>query len=372
MRVELPQSDFLTMLQTVIDAVPAKGTLPVLSTVLMVAEQGTCSLTATDLELSVTTRRSLEAVEEGRTTFPARKVFDIVRELPDETLTVTEDDGRFTLKSATGEYSMLSMPHTEFPKVPSELDGATLKIDGDLLRRMISRVAFAVHPDTTRPTLNSVSWRVESDKMIMVATDGHRLSKITENVELDQEESLSVIVPPRVLQQVVRLIQDDLELQSITIGERQIHFSFSDADMFARLIEGAYVDVDSVIPKDNDKHLLIESESLIPAVRRMQILASQQSHQIRIALQENAVKLSTLNRETGAEAHESVQAQYESTPMEVGYNANYLLEVLGKIDTESVRFKFREPVSAVIIEPAEQLEGEDYFCLLMPLRLVDT
>lgn len=372
MRVELPQSDFLAMLQTVIDAVPAKGTLPVLSTILMTAEEGTCSLSATDLELSVTTRKSLEAVEEGRATFPARKVFDIVRELPSESLTLSEDDGKFTIKSATGEYTMLSMPASEFPKVPTGLEGATLKLDGDLLRRMISKVAFAVHPDTTRPTLNSVSWRLESDKMIMVATDGHRLAKITEDVELDQEENLSVIVPPRVLQQIVKLIQDDQELEALTIGDRQIHFSFANTDMFARLIEGAYVDVDSVIPKDNDKHLLIESESLIPAVRRMQILASQQNHQIRIALQENGVELSTLNRETGAEARESVQAQYDKEPMEVGYNANYLLEVLAKIDSETVRFKFREPVSAVILEPAEQLEGEDYFCLLMPLRLVDT
>ncbi len=371
MRVELSQGDFLKMLQTVIDAVPAKGTLPVLSTILMTADGGTVSLSATDLELSVTTRRSVEALEEGRATFPARKVFDIVRELPDEKLTVSESDGKFVISSSFGEYTMLSMPVVEFPKVPTALEGTSLKIDGDLLRRMISKVAFAVHPDATRPTLNSVSWRLSAGQMIMIATDGHRLAKIVEEVDLDGE-NVSVIVPPRVMQQAVRLLQDDQELTSVTIGERQIHFAYTDTDMFARLVEGAYVDVDAVIPKDNDKHLIVEAQALVPAVRRMQILSSQQTHQIRLALKENELELSTLNREAGSEGHESIQAQYESDLMEVGYNANYLLEVLGKIDTDLVRFKFREPVSAVIVEPAEQLNGEDYFCLLMPLRLVDT
>ena len=266
---------------------------------------------------------------------------------------------------------MLSMPVAEFPKIPTALEGTSLKIDGDLFRRMISKVAFAVHPDPTRPTLNSVSWRVSANQMIMVATDGHRLAKIVEEVDLDGE-NVSVIVPPRVLQQAVRLLQEDQELTSVTIGERQIRFAYTDADMFARLIEGAYVDVDAVIPKDNDKHLIVTAQALIPAVRRMQILSSQQTHQIRLALKENELELSTLNRETGYEGHESIEAQYESDLMEVGYNANYLLEVLGKIDTDLVRFKFREPVSAVIVEPAEQLAGEEYFCLLMPLRLVDT
>jgi DNA polymerase III subunit beta len=372
MRVELSQADFFGMLQTVIDVVPSKGTLPVLSTILMTAENGVCSLSATDLELSVTTRRSMEAVEEGATTFPARKVFDIVRELPEGKLVVHEDGGKFTITSSFGEYSMQSIPSSEFPKMPTSLEGTNLKIDGDLLRRMTTKVAFAVHPDTTRPTLNSVSWRAADNEMIMVATDGHRLAKIAEKVELEGDVSFSVIVPPRVLQGAVKLLQDDEELQSVTIGDRQAHFSYTSTDMYARLVEGAYVDVDSVIPKDNNKHLVIDSDALMPAVRRIQILSSQQNHQIRIALGSNEVELSTLNREIGAEGRESIEAVYSEEPMEVGYNANYLLEVLGKIDTDQVRIKFRESVSAVIVEPAEQLEGEDYFCLLMPLRLVDS
>lgn len=372
MRVELSQGDFLEMLQTVIDAVPSKGTLPVLSTILMVAEQGSCSLSATDLELSISTSRPREAIEEGRATFPARKMFDIVRELPPGQLTVSEQDGRVTLTSSTGEYSMLSMPIAEFPTIPASIEGATITVDGELLKRMISKSAFAVHTDQTRPTLAGVCWRVSPTGMMMVATDGHRLAKITEEIEGVHEETLQVIVPPRVLQQAVKLVSEDNPVERITIGERQIHFTYAHADLLARLIEGAFVDVDAVIPKDNDQHVIVSAQTLIPAVRRMQVLSSQQNHQIKLSLKGNELEVTTLNRETGAEAREHIEVEYSGEPMEIGYNANYLQEVLTKIDTDRVRFKLREAVSAAIVEPAEQLDGESFFCLLMPLRPVDS
>ena len=372
MRIETTQSDFLQMIQAVIDAVPAKGTLPVLSTILLVAEEGTCSLSATDLEMSITTSRSMEALEEGRTTFPARKMFDIVKELPPGRIVVAENDGRVTLESSTGQYSMLSMPASDFPSVPTGIDGTSIAVDGDLLKRMVTKVGFAAHPDETRPTLNGLCWQVRPDAMTMVATDGHRLSKITEKTDQDDDASHEVIVPPRAMQQAVKLIREGSKLQSVTIGERQIHFSYENADMFARLIEGAYVDIDAVIPKDNDRLLLVDVENLAPAVRRMLILSSQQNHQVRISLRENTLEISTVNRETGAEARESVVSDYNDEEMDIGYNAEYLQDVLTRMDASQVRFKFREPVSAAIIEPAEQIEGEEYFCLLMPIRMTDS
>ena len=371
MRIETTQSDLLEMLQTVIDAVPTKGTLPVLSTVLVVAEEGQCTLSATDLEMSISTSRALQAAEEGRATFPARKMFDIVRELPPGQVVLAEKDGRVTLESSTGRYSMLSMPASDFPTVPTSLEGAAVTVGGELFKRMVDRVRFAAHPDETRPTLNGLCWQVGSAEMTMVATDGHRLSKITEAVEQGNEESLEVIVPPRVMSQAVKLINEGGKLTQVTIGDRQIHFSYDSADMFARLIEGAYVDINAVIPKDNDRLLVVNVEDLVPAVRRMLILSSQQNHQVKLSLKDNELELSTVNRETGAEAREAVVAEYSDEHMDIGYNAEYLRDVLTRMDAAQVRFKFREPVSAAIIEPAEQIEGEEYFCLLMPIRMTD-
>lgn len=373
MRVQMDQSELLGMLQTVIDAVPSKSTLPILSMMLMVIEEGTCSLSGTDLEVFLTTTRTVQDAEDGRITFPGRLMFDFVRELPPGPVTISEADGRVTLKSANGECSLLGMPANEFPTVPKGIEGGvTISVDGDLLRRMIEKTAFAVHPDQTRPVLSSICWRVNPNGMVMVATDGHRLAKISEVVEGIHGDPLQVIVAPRVLQQVERLIRDDNKLESITIGERQIHFAYSGANLVTRLVEGKYVDVESVIPKDNNRRLIVSKEELQPAVRRMQILSSQQNHQVRLALHKDELELSTVNRDTGAEARERISAQYDDEEMEIGYNANYLKEVLSKIDSEQVEFHFREPVSAAIIKPAKQPEGEDYFCLLMPLRLLNT
>jgi len=263
------------------------------------------------------------------------------------------------------------MPSDEFPAIPTDLEGAVLVVEGDLLRRMISKVAFANHPDETRPTLHGICWRVGPSTTMMVATDGHRLAKVTEQVEVGTEEPTQVIVPPRVLQQAVKLMRDDNVLERISVSERQIHFSYSNAQLFARLIEGAYVDIDAVIPKDNNVDMIVSGEALLPAVRRMLILSSQQNHQIKLKIADGELDISTMNRDIGAEARETIEVSYEGEPMEIGYNANYLLEVLGKVDVANVRFRFREPVSAAIVEPADQQEGEEHFCLLMPLRPVD-
>jgi len=377
MRIRLAQSDFLRMLQTVIDAVPSRPTLPVLSMIMLRAEEGGCTLSATDLELSIRTSHPCEPLEEGAATFPGRKVHDIVRELAAGELTIGERDGRFTLTSATGEYSLLSMPVEEFPTIPTQIDGTTFAIDGELLKRMTAKVAFAAHPDQTHPTLSGVNWRVSPSATTMVATDTHRLAKITERVSAAQGQNIDVIVSPRILQSAVKLLNaggttaQDNPLERVTVGERQIRFAFARADMVARLTEGTYADVDAVIPRDNDRHLIVASDVFVPAVRRVQVLSSQQNHQIRLALRSNEVELTAMNRDTGAEARELVEAEYNGEPMEVGYNATYLHDVLRTIAAQRVRFKFREPTSAAIVEPAEQSEGEEYFCLVMPLRLMD-
>lgn len=371
MDIRLGQGQFLEMLETVIDAVPSRPTIPVLSTVLLRVEGRRCTLSATDLELSITTSTPCEPIEEGRATFPARKLYEVVRELAPGELALDERGGRFTLKSANGEYSVLSVPADEFPSVITAIEGQTLALDGGLLKRMIAKVAFAAYTDQTRPTLCGVSWRVGPSRMTMIATDTHRLAKITREVAAPNAEELHVIVPPRVVQSAVKLLREDNPLERVTVGERQIHFAFARADLVGRLIEGAYADVDAVIPKDSGRHLVAELQVLLPAVRRVLVLASEQSHQIRLALAPDRVELTTLNRDSGSEAREQIEAEYDGGPMEVGYNANYLHEALTKIDSERVRVAFGETSSAAIIEPAEQLAGEQYFCLVMPLRLVE-
>ena len=373
MRVTISTAELLGLIQTVVDAVPSKSTLPILSNLLVVAEDGRCRLAATDLDLSVATEIPLAIDKPGRATVPARKMFEIVRALPDGMLTLSETDGRITLRSDTGEYSLLGMPADEFPTLQEGLEGTAVKIDGALLNRMMKKTAFAVCPDDTKPALVGVHWTVKAGETVMVATDGHRLARISESLDgADDLPEVKAIVPRRALAQFEKLLTDERPLQHVTIGERQVWFHFTGADLYARLIDATYPDVETVIPDNNDQHLRISSNLLIPAAHRMDVLSSSQNHQVRVSLRPNSVELSTLNRETGAEAHEAVEADYAGDETDIGYNGNYMLEILSKIDSDEVAVEFKEPVSPAIVRPVDQPEGEDYFCLLMPLLLRDS
>ena len=371
MRARCTQHELVEMLQTVIDAVPQRPPMPVLASARIEAAGGVVSISATDLEISITARREMDVDGDGAGTFPARNVYDVVRELGDVPLELVTEDDHFRLSSEFGQYNLLSAPADDFPRQPEGIDGLSFEIDGKTLRRMVSRVVFAVLPDETRPALSGISWRVMDGRTVMVATDGYRLARVAETLDATIDEPIEIIVPPRVLSQAVKIMRAGGELKQVTIGKRRVHFAYENADLFAQLIEGEYVNADAVIPKNNDRIMEVPIEALKPAVRRVTVMASQQNHQIKMAVTDGLVELSTVNREAGTRAREALEVDYYGEAIDVGYNAEYLLEVLGRVDTDMVRFKFREPTTAAIVEPAEQAEGEECVFLLMPLRLIE-
>jgi DNA polymerase III subunit beta len=268
------------------------------------------------------------------------------------------------------------MSADDFPSMPSQLRGLSVELDkvdefkAQTLVGMINRTAFAVLKDDTRPILNGVLWRIDPTGMKLVATDGHRFASYhcTLNLSAQVEATSEAIVPPQALGQVVKLLGAGQPLIKIIIGESQVLFDLGDTQLLSRLIEGPYVDYDQVIPKDNDRELLLTSQRFLPAVRRVSILSSSYTHQIRLQISRNVVELSAANPEIGGEARERVPAVYDEEEMEVGYNAQYLMEILRKIDAEQVLFQLKNPTTAAVLRPVEQVEGEEYFCLLMPLR----
>jgi DNA polymerase-3 subunit beta len=190
------------------------------------------------------------------------------------------------------------------------------------------------------------------------------------------------IVPPRALNHVVKLAGGGSRLQSVLFGQNHLVFDLSDLSgfdesqghairLFTRLIEGPYVDYEQVIPAGNGKRLEVANGQLSPAVRRVSILASSQTHQVRVEISPGHLELSANSQEIGGEARESLDAVYESDAMAIGYNATYLMDILRRIDSDNVVFELDSPVTAGIVRPADQAEGEDYLCLLMPLRLND-
>ncbi len=395
MKVVIDRDELLRGVNAVLDIVPSKTALPVLSNILIdVSEAEGIRLSATDLDISILCGLSASVEAPGSTTVPARKFAEIVRELPEEAVELRAESERVTIQrqgDAEGTYALMSVSADDFPDLPGEIEGPDMAFsgtdeaseDGHLLRDMIFRTSFAVSKDETRPVLNGVLWQVGEGRMTMVATDGARLVKYSKAVPASPEGGgTEAIVPTRALNHLVKLMSAGGKLDRVQFGQNHLMFSLSVSGangteggggirLFSRLIEGPYVDYEQVIPQANGKRLKVSNSLLSPAVRRVSILSSSQNHQVRFRLNANEIELSATSQEIGGEAREVLEADYNDEEMAIGYNSFYLQDVLRRIDSDQVMFELDSPVTAGIIRPADQPEGEDYLCLLMPLRLND-
>ena len=379
MKLTIERNELWRGIDTVLDIVPSKPALPVLANLLLSAEGDRLSLAATNLDLSIRTDISASVHQPGKITVPARTFAEIAREWPESELTIEVRDelllvsGKLdAVEGSEGTYSLPGMPVDEFPGMPTSLSGFSIALDAQLLSKMINKTGFAVSRDETRPVLNGVLWRLDGEGVEMVATDGSRLARYYHKVDLtDQVEdggSAEVIMPPHACSHLVKLLGGQHEPAKLVVSESQVFFDLGKTHLLARLIEGPYVDFAQVIPEQNDKRLQISNEYLLPAVRRVSILSSSYTHQVRLALNGSSLKLSATSQEIGGEAREVVPVLYDQEEMEIGYNALYLMEILRKMDSQEVFFDLNDSVTATLLRPAEQEEGEDYFCLLMPLR----
>ena len=383
MKLSVNRNELWQGIDTVLDAVPSKPALPVLANILLVAEDNTLALSATDLDLSIRTEVPATVEQKGRITVPARTFADIAREWPEAELSILVENDRLRLsgdlgdaESGEGAYSLSGMAADEFPGMPTSLEGVSIsfgdseELNAKLLLDMINKTSFAVSKDDTRPVLNGVLWRIDSEGMEMVATDGSRLACYRRSLDLgvQSDQEAGVIVPPQALTQMGKLLSGHDGAVEVTLGETQLFLSTGTTHLLSRLIEGPYVDYAQVIPKENDKNLRVDINRLLPTVRRVSILSSSYTRQVRLKLDVSSIELSAASPEIGGEAREQIPASFDGEEMEIGYNAQFLMEILRKMDTQTVRFELNNNVTAALLKPDLIEEGEDYFCLLMPLR----
>jgi DNA polymerase-3 subunit beta len=237
------------------------------------------------------------------------------------------------------------------------------------LQKLIGHVAFAASTEESRPILNGVLWELRADRMRMVATNGHRLARMDVPASATGGSQADLIVPPKALDQIRRLFGGD---EDIEIGKSDNHLGFrsTTTQVFTRLIEGPYPNYEQVIPRENDKSLTADKAALAAALRRMSIVASDQTHRIRMAFGNGACKLSVQTPDLG-EAQEEIAVAYEGDGLEIGFNAAYLLEILKYMPTDEVRMTFKAPERAATCEPVGWDDPASYLTLVMPLRLVD-
>lgn len=351
-------------------SVPSKTTLPVLANILVEASKDGLKLSGTDLDISVSTTIPASVDQEGATTLPARKLVEIVKELPNAAIRMTSSgEQRATIECGKSKFKLLGLSRDEFPAFPNVKFEGGWKVHAKDLQKLISHVAFAASTEESRPILNGVLWELRADRMRMVATNGHRLARMDVPASGQGGGQADLIIPPKALEQIRRLFGGDEEIE---IGKSDNHLGFrsTTTQVYTRLIEGPYPNYEQVIPRENDKSLTADKAALAAALRRMSIVASDQTHRIRMAFTNGACKMSVQTPDLG-EAQEELAVAYEGDSLEIGFNAAYMLEILKVMPTDEVRMTFKAPERAATCEPVGWDDPASFMTLVMPLRLVD-
>lgn len=370
MKFSAPQSSLAAALAPLSTVVPQKSPMPVLSHFLADLKGNTLTLTGSDIEVTMQTEIEVQGQKDGKTLLPSRKFLDLMRGLPDVTVSIEANkEHRITITDTEGKkYQCAAESVDVYPQVPQLSETTTFKMPRSRLRRMITKVLFAVSRDELRPQLTGVFLELSKDHFRLVSTDGHRLVKIGTKSNGFKGDTHTAIVPAKAMQAVQRIAEGEGDIE-IGFAGSQLGFRAGNTTLITRLIEGRYPNYDAVIPTENKQVLTVGLDQLTSAVRRANIFSNEISRQIRVHLEKQQMQIKVEDIEQGNEGFETIACEFTGDPMDIGYNASYVEQMLRQIDTPDVRFELGSSTSAGIVRPTEQEENEDLLMLIMPVRL---
>ncbi len=369
MKIIISKEFLLDCLSKVFNIVPQKPTLPVLSNFLIKAHAGRIHVSGYDMDISITTSTECRVDREGEITVNAKRFMGVIRELPEGEIEIDAENERVTILFANGQASILGMPSSDYPALKDTIDGINVAISGEDFSEMVAKTSFSVSQDRTRLSLTGILWKVSSDEMVMVATDGHRLSLFGRSMKIDTEQGTEVIVSSKTLNQAAQIISSGTEVKNIIFGEGAIFFDFGDTKIYSKLIEGPYPNFRQVIPTSNSKKVYVAKDKLDAAVRRVSVLSNTITHQVKISLSPGIMELMTKNEDIGGESRETIDIRYEGEPMNAGYNAAFLSEIIRRTETNELLMEMESSTTACIIKPVDIKDTDENIYLIMPLRL---
>ncbi|HEY4838461.1 MAG TPA: DNA polymerase III subunit beta [Candidatus Acidoferrales bacterium] len=370
MEFSVKKYDLLEELEMTQGVVERKTTIPILSNLLFEGAGNKLSLTATDLELSICTSCEAKIKKEGSGTIPAKKLLELVRLLPDEEIKFKFLENHWVqIESGKRKYKMVGMSKENFPAIP-EAPHVLAKIPAKLMSGLISRTVFAISAEESRYTLNGGLLLVKPDSVTMVATDGHRLALAeTDHKIAGLNAEVRVLVPKKALLELQRLTAEAGEEGSIEFSrdDSYLFFQVGSRRLVSRILTGQFPNYPAVMPRDNNKFVVMERNELNDAIRRVSQLADQRSRAVKLSVSTEGVELSAQSPEYG-EATETIEKPYKGDPITIGFNAQYLLDFLAAIPDGPVRFELKDEQSAGQIRP----EGDgpfQYRYVIMPMRI---
>jgi len=375
-KFEIQQEDLQKALDVIANVVPSKTTLPILSCVLVEATKESLTLSATNLDISITTSTTKATVKDpGRVAIPAVKFVPFVRSLRPGVVTISQKGEQLTLTSGKSRLTENTMNVSDFPALKKPEEKAALAIPADTLIDMINETAYAVSRDETRPALMGILWEVRAESLTMVATDAHRLARSVRKMAWKVTGDKNLIVDTNGLRQIPRIAaaardEDSANTEvSIFVGGSQLSFRAGSTVLQVRLLEGPFPDYQAVLPKDNDKFVTVDKADFAQSIRRVAITADRVTSQIKLGIEAGRMELTARGTE-GSTSEDEIQVSYQGDPIEIGFNYSYLQDILKNLQAESVVLSLKDSQSAALLKPVHDT-GEDMgvLCLLMPLRL---
>ncbi len=370
MKFTIMRDEIYNALQRVVNVIPQRSTFMMTQNVLLFTEDQLLKLVATDLEITLLSWANASIVEEGSVAVPGRLLAEIIRELPNIELTF-ETDSTFRMKvtSEYGHYKIAGVNPVEFPQMP-EL-GENLKqvtFPNDTFKRVLENTIFACSADEIRAALTGVFFNVSPNRVEAVATDAHRLAKITLNGENMANHEVQAIISSRSLNFVLRNL-DGEGSTTIYFGNRHALVEMPDTHMYTRLIEDTFVDYERVIPRDTPFEMLIDTAEFYASVKRVSLFSNPLTSQVFLHIFPQHIELHAEDVDYGGEAQERIPCEFNGNDFLIAFNSKYLQDVLRHISTEKMYMKFVRTDYAALVLPAENLENEEQLILLMPVRI---
>jgi DNA polymerase-3 subunit beta len=372
MELVVRKNDLLRELQLFQGIVERKNTIPILANVLMEAKGDHVSFLATDLEVGLRSKCAATVTKPGSLTIPAKKFYEIVKSLPETDIRIAEDKGGVKIAADRFDSRMQTLPREDFPTLPESGGTPTSALDRNGVKEMVAKTQFAITGEDTRYFLNGALFVLKPEEMSLVATDGHRLALVsvtrsgTSKGKKDADES-KAILPKKTLGELGRLLSEGEGDIGYERGENHLFFQVGDRMLISRMIDGQFPAYERVIPKGNDKHIEFERDRLTAAVKRVALLSNERSRAVKIQIDKGKVDITSSSPDLG-EATETLPVEYTGSPMQICFNAQYVLDFLAAVATDVVSLELKDEVSQAVMKPVGA-EGYDYTYVIMPMRV---
>lgn len=366
MRFTLQREAFLKPLAQVVNVVERRQTLPVLANFLVQVQNGQLSLTGTDLEVEMISRIAVEDAQDGETTIPARKLFEIVRALPDGSrVTVSQSGEKVTVQAGRSRFTLATLPANDFPSVDEVEATERVAVPEAALKELIERTAFAMAQQDVRYYLNGLLFDLRESTLRCVATDGHRLALCETALEGSTGTKRQIIVPRKGVTELQRLLEGGDRALELEVGRSHVRVKRDDVTFTSKLIDGRFPDYEAVIPIGADREVKVDREALRASLQRAAILSNEKYRGVRVEVSPGQLKISAHNPEQ-EEAQEEVEADTKVSDLAIGFNVNYLLDALSALRDEHIVIQLRDANSSALVREASSEKSRH---VVMPLRL---